>query len=218
FQQQANEHNVSQFMQVNDFYRYQVDAATWNYNSENVNFEQLGVPLIPVQNVATAITALNCLDVELTQSQLNKVLETVALPGRMQVVSEQPVAMVDVAHNSHAINYLLSTIEKSKRFESITDIRLVIGMMRDKDIKQSLSLFKGKVSQWYLGDIPNNSRAAAASELAEQLRALGEQNVHVTESIQSAWLQAKSEQTQSSLLLGVGSFYTVAEILSLKEV
>ncbi|NVK24718.1 MAG: bifunctional tetrahydrofolate synthase/dihydrofolate synthase, partial [Gammaproteobacteria bacterium] len=64
FQQQANEHNVSQFMQVNDFYRYQVDAETWDYNSENVNFEQLCVPLIPVQNVATAITALNCLDVE----------------------------------------------------------------------------------------------------------------------------------------------------------
>ena len=47
---------------------------------------------------------------------------------------------------------------------------------------------------------------------------MGEEQVTVLDNIQAAWQRAKQEQSQSSLLLGVGSFYTVAEILSQEEV
>ena len=79
-------------------------------------------------------------------------------------------------------------------------------------------MFKGRVSHWHLGDLQGNARAAKASELADVLQQMGEKNVHVYDSVKQAWQQGKENQNESSLLLGVGSFYTVAEILDQTEV
>lgn len=230
FKQQAETHNVGELLQVGKDFHWEISQDVWRYSSQSISFNNLYVPLIPTQNVATAITALSRLGVELSEANLNTVLNRVSLPGRMQIVNDEPMAMVDVAHNSHAINYLLNTLNTSKRFEHITDVVLVVAMMKDKDIKTCLKLFAGKVTRWYLGDITNNDRAAKASDIAKALSEIDEHNVHVFDTVKQAWdnaqdrlledasERAKQNETNSSLLLGVGSFYTVAEILNQEEV
>ena len=218
FEQQAKDHNVSKLMQLSQDYQYEITDSAWQYKSKPHTFSDLSIPLIPIQNVSTAITVLSQLDIELSASKINRVLEKVSLTGRMHILNDAPMAMVDVAHNSHAINYLLTTIAKSTRFSHVKEIHLVIAMMKDKDIKQSLELFQGAVTHWYLGNLPDNPRAAKTDDLAAELRVMGEKNVHILGSVKDAWLSGRENQTESSLLLGVGSFYTVAEILELEEV
>ena len=218
FEEQANAHQISTMLQSGDDFQFNENKEHWQYKCKNKQYNALHKPMIPVQNVATAITALDSLNIQLSETQLNQVLKNVSLTGRMHIVERSPLAMVDVAHNSHAINYLLSKINTDKLFNEIKEIHLVVAMMKDKDIKQSLSLFKNIVTHWHLGDLPSNERAAKATELADVLASMDAENINIYPSVKDAWIQAKSNQSESSLLLGVGSFYTVAEILDQVEV
>lgn len=218
FIKQIEQHQVSRVQQFEqDYFIKQTDKA-WSYQSESLNSDNLTLPLIPVQNISTAITALLQLEIQVEKNKIEEVLSNLSLPGRMQLVNSVPMQMVDVAHNSHALNYLINTIENNQQFEQITKIDVVIAMMKDKDIAQTLKLLMGKVNNWYLADLENNPRAAKAIEIADLLHQQGEKNVMKFESIKQAWAYGKSNQVKDSLLLGFGSFYTVAEILSQTEV
>ncbi len=223
FSEQADSHQVSALYQVGKDFKYEVLADTWNaelYNENlgNVRFEGLSLPLIPVQNVTTALVVLQQLGIELEQQTINSVLETVTLTGRLQILNESPMRMVDVAHNGHAIRHLLNTLDSHPKFAGVKSIDVVLAMMKDKDIEACLSLFKGKVVNWYLGDLPNNPRAALADDIKSVLVKLAESNVHVLPDVKQAWQKACENQSSETLLLGLGSFYTVAEILDQKEV
>lgn len=223
FSEQAQHHQVSAFYQVGRDFSYQINKDSWSVQLTNpelgeLSFTDLTLPLIPVQNVTTALTVLQQLAVELDQDQINKVLSKVTLTGRLQILAEQPMRMVDVAHNSHAIQHLLNSLDSHPKFSQIKSVDVVLAMMKDKDIAACLKLFKGKVVNWYLGDLPNNPRAASAQDIKQVLDDMGQSNVQVFAEVKQAWQQACENQSSESLLLGLGSFYTVAEILDQKEV
>ena len=218
FAEQAKSHKISSLYQLNKNFSFEQRGDTWSVNLESHQFAELPLPLIPIQNVSTALVLLIELGVELTQELVTEVLSTASLTGRLQVLSELPMKMVDVAHNSHAIKYLLKTLDTHPRFTHIQSVDVVLAMMQDKDIKDCLSLFDGKVKNWYLGDLPNNPRAASAQDVHSVLTELGAENVKVLADVKQAWQAASENQSGESLLLGLGSFYTVAEILSKNEV
>ena len=218
FAEQANSHNVSALLQMNKDFNYKQGIDTWSVDLGDSEYSELPLPLIPIQNVATALVTLRELGVKLEQELISKVLSTVSLTGRLQILSEQPMQMVDVAHNSHAIKHLLKTLDTHPKFSHIESIDIVLAMMKDKDIQDCLALFEGKIKNWYLGDLPNNPRAASAQEIQAVMKDMGIDNVTVLPDIEQAWRMASENQSGQSLLLGLGSFYTVAEILSQKEV
>jgi folylpolyglutamate synthase/dihydropteroate synthase len=74
------------------------------------------------------------------------------------------------------------------------------------------------VTEWYIGELPGNSRAAKASNIRNILHSLGVENVIESQDVAAAWNKAKQNQTNDQLLLGFGSFYTVAEILKAEQI
>lgn len=218
FRQQAAELKASDVFQVEQDFSFSQQGTEWSLEMGERQFNHLVLPLIPIQNVSTAIKVLQLLEIELTEKEINAVLATVTLPGRMQLVADEPMQMVDVAHNSHALKYLLKTINSHPRFNQIKGLDIVIAMMKDKDISESLELFKGKVKNWYVAELKDNPRAAKAKDLAQTLGEMGEGSVHELPSINDAWNVASVNQSAETLLLGLGSFYTVAEILERTEV
>jgi len=190
-----------------------VANSKWAYKSETQYLTDLNLSLIPIQNIATAITTLNQLNIELEAKRVNNVIAELSLPGRMQIVASSPLAMVDVAHNPHAVKYLMSCLDEDCTFANIKRIEVVVAMMKDKDIGETLSLIKGRVSQWHLAPLVDNPRAASPDELADVLNSLNQTEISSYSSIEQAWNHAKLTQEKDTLLLGFGSFYTVAEIL-----
>lgn len=185
----------------------------WQFNSGQMIFEQLNSNFVPRQNIATAIQTLIELNVELTKDLLNKVINNFSLPGRMQIISDKPLQMVDVAHNPHAIAYLSDTLASNDAFKHISGIHAVVAMMKDKDIKETLSVMVKSVSHWHIGELENNARAAKAESIKTVLKELGAKNVSIYSCVESAWTAAKQKQQAEELLLGFGSFYTVCDIL-----
>lgn len=218
FREQAEALKASAVYQVEQDFSFAQEADVWSVKLGERQLNNLVLPLIPIQNVSTALKVLEILDIDMSENEINNVLGSVNLPGRMQLVADEPMQMVDVAHNSHALRYLLQTIESHPRFQQIKSLDVVIAMMKDKDISESLQLFKGKVNNWYVAELKNNPRAAKAKDLAKTLRELGEEKVYELTTIDDAWHKACENQSPESLLLGLGSFYTVAEILEITEV
>jgi dihydrofolate synthase/folylpolyglutamate synthase len=219
--QQAKNHQVSEFVQFGQDYSFELNTSllenTWDFVYDDIRFNKLPNVLIPKQNICTSLVTLIKLGVTLEQGNIEQTLSQLSLPGRMQIVSTEPLQMVDVAHNPHAVEYLRSMVLADNQLKSVSSVTAVIAMMKDKDIKQTLSLMIDVVDEWVLGDLVGNPRAAKKEDIAEILKSLGQNNVTMLPSVKLAWLYANENQNKDSLLLGFGSFYTVAEILNKEE-
>jgi len=219
--QQAKNHQVSEFVQFGQDYSFEQNTSllenTWDFVYDDIRFNKLPNVLIPKQNICTSLVTLIKLGVTLEQGNIEQTLSKLSLPGRMQIVSTEPLQMVDVAHNPHAVEYLRSMVLADNQLKSVSSVTAVIAMMKDKDIKQTLSLMIDVVDEWVLGDLVGNPRAAKKEDIAEILKSLGQNNVTMLPSVKLAWLYANENQNKDSLLLGFGSFYTVAEILNKEE-
>lgn len=212
--EQAESHNVKQVKYVGEDYTFDVNEdGSWNYQNGEVNFQHLYQPMIPVQNVATALTTLTAIGISVDVTTLNKVLKEITLPGRLQMLSQQPFTMVDVAHNEHAVNFLVQRLTSDPRLNRRTSLQVVVAMMKDKDIEKTLAPMIPLVERWFVADLPGNTRAANSELLAEILKKLGAKEICQFASVSDAWGSASADLTQDTLLLGFGSFYTVAEIL-----
>ena len=114
-----------------------------------------------------------------------------------------------MAHNPHSAAYLASQLRqipgKGKR-------RAVVGMLKDKDIAQSLEPLTPLFDQWHLVSL-GGARGANARQLAEQLPQ-GTANVVLHEDVLSAYQAVSARLQPDELLVVFGSFFTVSAVLA----
>lgn len=103
----------AELYQVEIQYNYQVvDEHTWRWTHGPYELEALPIPGLPLQNAATALMALATANLDLSDINIVKGLNSAKLPGRMQVVSTKPIIILDVAHNPHSAEYLVERIQQ----------------------------------------------------------------------------------------------------------
>lgn len=191
-------------------YLYDIGNDFWEFKTEQVQFK-LSLPLIPMQNAATAIAALTFSSLMIDEISIKEGLKKTYLTGRFQTISESPLTIIDVAHNPESAEYLQNQLTHLIEQKNISGkIRLVVGMLKDKDIANTLRQLQA--DKWYLGTL-SGTRGASADELQKHLNAACE--VTLFDSIKKAYTQAKNESNQDDLIVIFGSFHTVSEVLSL---
>ncbi len=205
--QVAEAHRVKALYQGKDF-SFQTDGALWQWQLGQSQFSALPMPHIPMQNVSTALAALHLLGIEFVLAELQSVIERTHLAGRMQVIQQQPRVIVDVAHNPQATQQLASQLGAM----NYRQLYLVVGMLKDKDIEQSLApLFDLPEVHWLVSS-PRVPRAADPQVLKKVL--VGQRKVVDFCSIHDAYTEALSLAQDDDLIVVFGSFFTVAEILA----
>ncbi len=179
----------------------------WQFGG--VQLTALPVPAVPVQNVATALTALALLNVLPDIVVISQVLKGLTLAGRMQWLSRQPAILLDVAHNPQSARYLAAELDQlAARY---SQVHLVAGMLKDKDIREALAAFCGKSWRWHLVSLPG-VRGADSAQLQQALPAT-EQSCQYP---QLADVVAQMHGAGADQLFVVfGSFVTVSAMLSL---
>ena len=85
-------------------------------------------------------------------------------PGRMEIISNKPLTLIDGGHNAHAAKRLAETVQAVIPGKKIS---LVLAMMRDKDIADTLNIFKSIDADLFCTEVPNNSRSFKAEEMFE---------------------------------------------------
>ena len=197
---------------VNKDWSYQqIDNLTWQFITPLKQYNQLPIPHVPLANAATAIAALNYCSLSINHEQIINGLEKTSLIGRFQVIQTSPIIIVDVAHNPHAANYLANQIELLKKEHSnISKVRFVIGMLKDKDIKSTLSLLNA--DQWYCASL-YGERGCNAEVLKQYLQDNKVEHISTFESVDDAYQKAMQDAKEDDIIVVCGSFYTVSAVL-----
>lgn len=160
-------------------------------------------------NAACALASLELLDeagYEISEYAIRKGLQDVFWPGRLEVVSEKPLVVLDSAHNPAGADILSKALQSEFRYKRLF---LVVGIMKDKDIKGILSRLLPLAHTAILTQ-PQIKRAASLSLLYKYIK----QNakcVKCIENVEDACRTALSMSSAADMLCITGSIFTVGE-------
>ncbi|MDR0371921.1 MAG: bifunctional folylpolyglutamate synthase/dihydrofolate synthase [Prevotellaceae bacterium] len=178
--------------------------------------EQLLIGLSGVyqlKNIATVLTACNDLlkcgvfiSAQDMRDGLENVVEMAGLQGRWQRLSEKPLVIADTGHNAAGIRYVAEQL----REQHCETLRLVIGMVNDKDITAVLQLLP-KNAVYYFTQA-NVARAMPSEKLREKAV---EQNLAGTAfpTVSSAIEKAMQDASENDLIFIGGSNFVVGEAI-----
>lgn len=157
--------------------------------------------------VADILDQLMPADKDVTMAAIEKMVENTHLTGRWQVLRREPLVICDVGHNVGGLSMTMGQLSAMP----CRQLRIVFGMVADKDIEHILPLLPQKaiyyVSQAHI------ERALQGDTLAGILSAAG-LNTRTFPSIPSAFRAALSDSSPDDLLFVGGSCFVVGELLS----
>ncbi|WP_239954357.1 bifunctional tetrahydrofolate synthase/dihydrofolate synthase [Pantoea sp. Z09] len=191
-------------------WRYSQQAESWAFRDAQGELNDLPLPPLPLPNAATALAALRASGLGVSEAIIRHYLPLAILPGRFQTVSESPRVILDVAHNPHAANYLVSRLAQ---LPTRGRVRAVVGMLHDKDIAGTLAALAPQIDRWYCAPL-DGPRGASADELMAHLPA---EAATAFADVESAWQAARREADAQDIVLVCGSFHTVAQVMESTE-
>jgi len=156
--------------------------------------------------------SLNSLPITHYSSRIREGLENVRWPGRLEIVKEDPLILIDGAHNPAAAG-ALSKAFKKLFLRKYGRIIIVLGIMSDKDVRGIMEPLLPFASEIILTS-PEYSRAASPEKLASTAASLGFFNVRIALTVKDAIEMATDlahDATDPSLIVITGSFYTIGE-------
>ena len=156
-------------------------------------------------NVAAALTALSQLGVSI--NNVNAALSKVSVAGRRQVIDRgQCSYILDVAHNTEAIEQLMSFLEH----KPCEGRRIAIfAALSDKPIDAMISGLVDLIDEWYLPDGVGGERASDPALMA--IERLSQSTIHPD--FDSAWKKVEASIAAGDQVVVFGSFFTVSEAL-----
>ncbi len=166
-----------------------------------------------VDNAAAAVAALEVLierGFDISKESIMKGLSTVEFPGRLQIVAQKPLIVLDGGHNPGAARKLKEALRQY--FKPKRSI-LVIGMSADKDVEAVVEELSTVFDQ-VIATRADNPRAANPQLLADLFAARGK-IAAASENIPQALLKAMQLAGENDLICVTGSLFVVGEALKI---
>jgi len=201
-------------------FNYSGDKQQWSWAGRNKRYNALAYPalrganqLLNASGVLAAFEALRDV-LPITAQAVRTGLALVELPGRFQIVPGQPVLVLDVAHNPHAVATLAQNLDQMG-FHPRT--HAVFGAMQDKDLPAILRRMAPLVDHWHFCDLPI-ARAAKATDLQAlhqslALKGPGPVTVNCHADPASALRAVVAQADPADRIVVFGSFYTVGGVM-----
>jgi len=178
-------------------------------------FDQAGVQL---DNAALALKVSECLSdvLPLNVADIRSGLASATLAGRCHIIQQSPLVILDVAHNEASIDRLADFV---KSCEVVGNVVAVCGMLKDKEIADSLKKIVSLVDTWQLATIAGE-RGSDSQDLFDILTHelnVSQSKVICYEQVERAYDDAFRSLSANDCLLVFGSFYIVGDILRLLD-
>jgi dihydrofolate synthase/folylpolyglutamate synthase len=197
-------------------YNVEKDAKKWRYIDASNIINELPLPALAgefqLNNAATAIMALRSLrGFEVNDEAIRQGLSDARLPGRFQVIGQQPEFIVDVAHNPQAAVALASQLRERN---CAGKTYAVVAMLADKPAADVVALLAGEVDGWYTAGLESVSRGLGANDMATVVeQQASDVKLCAAQTIAEACKKALSSVTKNDRIIVFGSFYVVAEAM-----
>lgn len=181
------------------------------------NYPDLWMPIIgehQAENAATAIAAVEMFLGEraIADEVLRSALADSLSPGRLQVVSKEPLIVLDGAHNPAGLRSLKRSLQWHFKPERTFGL---VAMLADKDIDSAAAVLAETFDELIVTEV-EGPRALPASELASALEDKGGNVVLVESSISSAYEKASRLAGEDAMFV-TGSLYLVGAVLEMLQ-
>jgi bifunctional protein folC len=190
------------------------DGEVFTYQSQNRSEVQLKTGLLGLYQVDNAGLALALCDVFcqegglslLSQDEIIQAWSQVHWPGRLEIISTQPLIILDGAHNPHAVRPLIETLQE--RYAQL-EKQVLFTCIQTKAIEEMLDLWLELEGSQLTLTTFKDPRAYSVKETQEIALQKGlpyqEWKLFLTNYIEK-------ESQQSDLLLVTGSLYFLAQV------
>ncbi len=200
-----NDAKISNFEMSLEGTRFSISTAQDRYDLETSLIGDF-----QTRNAAMAILALEASEVRgLSRKAIENGIRNTVWPGRMEIISRNPLVIVDSAHNPPAANALSQNISRILPEKPV----LLIGMMKDKDIYSFLAAIR-KIGDTVIFTTPDEPlRAADPSVLNATFGSMFRESRCIPdpgEALQYA-------RSRYSSILVTGSMYLVGAIKKLEH-
>lgn len=180
-----------------------------------VNSEKYEIPFSGIHQVYNAVNAINALKLlnkkgfTVTEENIKEGLSSAQIFSRMEILSKEPLILLDGGHNPDCAEALKKVIEENFMGKDIIGI---MGMMADKDVDNYLSEVVPFMNKC-ITVMPDNPRSMTAEDLASHCAKYCKEAV-ASKNNEEAVNMAKDylSSHENAALIICGSFYMAGEI------
>lgn len=194
-----------------------IKGQVFNLSLGNENYDNLEIQLIGEHQVNNSIVALNVVkllvdkyDIKISKDAIYKGLKETKWAGRIELLMEKPLLIIDGAHNEDGAISLANAIDK---YFSDKKVTFVLGMLKDKDIDSVLNVLIPKCTK-VITTKPDSDRALEAYELKEKITKIEVDSIAV-EDIKEAVKLAIDTWKEDEVIIFAGSLYMIGEVRSI---
>lgn len=177
------------------------------FNSEfSYNDDTFLISLAGGHQISNAINAIKAIKVTYPDISVEKIklgLSKAKLPARCEVISNNPLVILDGSHNPNGTLALSKLLKQSE----LLNLTAIVGFMADKDIGDALSNLNGVFKKIITVEVKSNKRSMTAEDLCEKCKDICD-DVSVASDYQEAINLAKDCGT----LIVFGSLYLAGDI------
>ena len=161
------------------------------------------------ENIALSIFATEILQMNgvfITDENIIEGIKNAENPGRMEIISNNPIILLDGAHNISGMSALKDAIKADFIYDNLI---LIIGILSDKNIDEMLNIII-PIADIVITTKSDNKRAINPSILKEKIKKMDKcKKVFSIDKIGNAVDQAKNLAKKDDLILITGSLFTV---------
>ena len=175
--------------------------------------KELVLPLLGDHQLHNASVVLSIADTlidlgwNITEAHIRDGIRDVSWPGRFDIVSRNPLFIIDGGHNPQCIDALVKNIAD---YLAGTRLIALVGVLADKDYGEMFRPVMEYVTE-FVCVTPDNPRKLPAAELAEHLQRAGAQAVACA-TVAEGVAKAKELAGTDGAVLCFGSLYTIGDI------
>lgn len=179
-----------------------IDGNVFLYEGKEYRTKMPG--LHQIDNAVTAIKTLQTVFPCISYETVYNGIRRAGLTARCQVLSRNPLVLLDGSHNPNGTEALYELLKKS----GITEAVGILGFMADKDVADALKNILNCFSKVYTVTVESNPRAMSAEDLSSLCETLGTPAEAVSD-YQTAIKKALSDESD---VVVFGSLYLAGDI------
>lgn len=194
---------------------WNINGQTFDLTTQAAFYPDLFLSLLGEHQAVNAATAIGCIErirqegYKVPRTSIYGGLKAVRWPGRMQVVGQSPVILLDGAHSPTSVEALCKAIREVFCYKRLI---FVVGLMRDKDLQAIGEVLCPFADEIITTQAFDNPRVTPAEEIVGAWSRIGT-NFHVRPNVREAISLAQSIATTSDLICIAGSIYIVGEAM-----
>lgn len=193
-------------------------SQTYSCSIMGEKYKDLEIELIGEHQINNSILALNVVKYlkennnlsNITDESIRKGLKNTKWPGRIEKIKEEPIFIIDGAHNEDGARSLAKAIENNFKDRKLT---LIIGMLQDKDIDGVIDILIPHFNK-VITTTPDNPRAIDCNILKHKISNYVE-NVVSKQSIEEAVQYTLNNSSKDDIIIAAGSLYMIGAVRSI---